>query len=247
MLEDSLFESLGRQKTRKPLTVIISGAAHIVTIGVLLVIPLMQTQGVTLEPVDLSLWAPVTDQPVSEPVSSREPQIQPRIQMDPNALTAPEAIPPTISYVDAPHATSILLPPSAGGSPISSILDFLVKRNASVEEPTAPVPPPPPPPPPIVEVTRIRTGGAVQQGKIIHQVNPTYPPLARQARIQGAVLLEAVIAKDGSVRSLRVISGHPLLTQGALDAVQQWRYHPTLLNGEPVEVLTTITVTFTLR
>jgi protein TonB len=68
--------------------------------------------------------------------------------------------------------------------------------------------------------------------------------LAKQARIQGVVLLEAVISKDGAIDNLRVISGHPLLTQAAIDAVKQWRYKPTLLNGEPVEVVTTITVNF---
>jgi protein TonB len=68
--------------------------------------------------------------------------------------------------------------------------------------------------------------------------------LARQARIQGVVILDAVIAKDGSVDELKVISGHPLLTGAAIDAVKQWKYKPTTLNGEPVEVQTTITVTF---
>jgi periplasmic protein TonB len=74
-----------------------------------------------------------------------------------------------------------------------------------------------------------------------------YPQLARQARVQGVVVLEAVIAKDGSVQSLRVVTGHALLNQAAIDAVREWRYRPTMLNGEPVEVVTTITVTFTLR
>jgi protein TonB len=79
---------------------------------------------------------------------------------------------------------------------------------------------------------------------LLTQVKPVYPPLAKQARIQGVVLLEAVISKDGAIDNLRVISGHPLLTQAAIDAVKQWRYKPTLLNGEPVEVVTTITVNF---
>ena len=75
---------------------------------------------------------------------------------------------------------------------------------------------------------------------------PVYPPLARQARISGTVRLEAVIAFNGAVQSLRVASGHPLLAQAALDAVRQWVYQPTLLNGEPVEVLTQIDVNFKL-
>jgi len=75
---------------------------------------------------------------------------------------------------------------------------------------------------------------------------PVYPPLARQARISGTVRLEAVIALSGVVQSLRVASGHPLLARAALDAVRQWVYQPTLLNGEPVEVLTQIDVNFKL-
>jgi protein TonB len=82
---------------------------------------------------------------------------------------------------------------------------------------------------------------------LIYQVQPAYPPLAKQTRTQGVVLLEAVIDRDGSIQSLRVISGHPLLTGAAVEAVKQWRYRPTLLNGEPIEVITTVTVTFTLR
>ena len=77
-------------------------------------------------------------------------------------------------------------------------------------------------------------------------MKPPYPPLVKQARIQGTVVLEAVISKQGSVENLRVISGHPLLIQAALDAVKQWKYKPTLLNGEPVEVVTTVTVNFNL-
>ncbi len=79
---------------------------------------------------------------------------------------------------------------------------------------------------------------------MISQVRPTYPPLAKQARIQGVVVLEAVIGKDGTIQNLRVITGHPLLIKAAQDAVSQWRYKPTMLNGEPVEVVTTVTVNF---
>jgi len=81
---------------------------------------------------------------------------------------------------------------------------------------------------------------------LIAQPRPMYPPLAKQARIQGVVELNAVIGKDGTVGSLSVVKGHPLLVQAAIDAVKQWRYKPTLLNGEPVEVQTTIDVNFTL-
>jgi len=104
--------------------------------------------------------------------------------------------------------------------------------------------------PPVMDasgnVQQIRVGGNLQQTKLISQPRPVYPPLAKQARIQGAVVLEAVISKQGGVENLRVISGHPLLIQAALDAVKQWKYKPTLLNGEPVEVVTTVTVNFNL-
>jgi len=86
----------------------------------------------------------------------------------------------------------------------------------------------------------------VQAAKIVRQVTPVYPPLARQTRISGIVRLEAVISLNGSIESLQVMSGHPLLTRAALDAVRQWVYQPTLLNGEPVEVVTQIEVNFKL-
>ncbi|MGA2212795.1 MAG: energy transducer TonB, partial [Bryobacteraceae bacterium] len=106
-----------------------------------------------------------------------------------------------------------------------------------------------PPPPPVKTVTtpqRIRVGGNVQQANLVRKVTPLYPPLAKQARIQGVVRFTAIIGKDGSIQNLQLVSGHPLLVQAAKDAVSQWQYKPTLLNGEPVEVVTTIEVNFTL-
>ena len=93
---------------------------------------------------------------------------------------------------------------------------------------------------------RIRIGGNVQQAKLIRQPHPVYPPDAKAARIQGTVQLQATIGKDGTVQNLEVLSGHPLLVPAALEAVKQWVYQTTLLNGNPVEVLTQIDVNFTL-
>jgi TonB family protein len=93
---------------------------------------------------------------------------------------------------------------------------------------------------------RIRVGGNVQGANVVKTVPPVYPPLARQARIQGKVILDAVIGKDGKVQNATAVSGHALLIQAALDAVRQWEYRPTLLNGEPVEVSTQVEVTFAL-
>ena len=94
--------------------------------------------------------------------------------------------------------------------------------------------------------TRIRVGGNVQSARIVHQPKPNYPPLAKQARIQGTVRFEAILGKDGAVQQLRLVSGHPLLILAAQEAVKQWVYQPTQLNGEPVEVATTIDVNFAL-
>jgi TonB family protein len=107
----------------------------------------------------------------------------------------------------------------------------------------------PPPQPPLASSSasgRIKVAGNITAVTIITQTAPIYPPLARQARIQGDVILHAIIDRAGKVAKLEVVSGHPLLAQAAMDAVRQWRYKPTLLNGDPVEVDTTITVTFAM-
>jgi protein TonB len=106
-----------------------------------------------------------------------------------------------------------------------------------------------PPPPPVKEVkgpSRIRVGGNVQAANLIKKVTPAYPPLAKQARIQGVVRFTAIIGKDGTIQNLQLVTGHPLLVPSATEAVKQWIYKPTLLNGEPVEVITQIDVNFTL-
>ncbi len=221
MLEDSLFESQGRKKTRKPVTVVVSAIAHVVTIVTLVLIPLIQTQALTVPPVDMSLWAPKIEPP--KPV--------------------PESIPSQIVYVDEPENPIVGFAPSAGNNSIGSLLRDLVNKRPEVVEP----PVPPPPPPPAVKPSGPIRVSHLEHADLVHQVNPVYPPLARQTRVQGVVVLEALISMDGKVESLRVVTGHPLLTQAALDAVKQWRYRPTMLNGEPIEVITTVTVTFTLQ
>jgi protein TonB len=86
-----------------------------------------------------------------------------------------------------------------------------------------------------------------QGAKLIKRVEPTYPPLARQTRISGTVRLHAIIGKDGAVQEVEVVSGHPLLLQAAMNAVKQWVYQPTLLDGKPVKVDTTVDVIFSLN
>ena len=104
-----------------------------------------------------------------------------------------------------------------------------------------------PPAPPPEPRGPIRKPAEVMQAMLLHQVQPEYPPLARAAHISGTVELRAIIGKDGVVRELQVLSGNPLLVPSARSAVSAWRYRPTLLNGEPVEVETYITVNFVLE
>jgi protein TonB len=100
--------------------------------------------------------------------------------------------------------------------------------------------------PKVATPQRVRVSSGVSTGLLVRKVNPNYPPLARQARIQGTVILQAEISKTGDIQNLRLISGHPMLAPAAIDAVKQWKYKPYLLNGEPVEVETTVQVNFTL-
>jgi protein TonB len=92
----------------------------------------------------------------------------------------------------------------------------------------------------------VRVGGGVQSAKLVFGPRPAYPHTALITRTQGTVRIQAIIGRDGSISNLQVLSGHPLLIEAARQAVQQWRYRPTLLNGEPVEVITEIDVNFTI-
>jgi len=101
-------------------------------------------------------------------------------------------------------------------------------------------------PPPPLAVTRHPPISRMMEGNIILRIQPNYPSIAKQARIQGEVLLRAMISRDGTIENLQVLSGHPMLAHAAVEAVRQWRYRPYVLNGEPVEVETEVTVKFVL-
>jgi protein TonB len=113
-------------------------------------------------------------------------------------------------------------------------------RSPSLPEPPATKPQPKPKGPVVVPP-------AVQEARLVYRVDPKYPPLARSAGIEGKVVLRAIVAKDGTIQSLEVVSGSPLFIYAARDAIAQWRYQPTLLHGEPVEVETQITVVFIMK
>jgi periplasmic protein TonB len=246
MLQDSLIESRGPSKTRKPTTVLISTMLHVIIVGVLLLIPVVQPQALPGLMIAAGLAAPVMPQQQEESTVVRAPaDAGPPANPYDSEFIVPSAIPAEIpTIIDAPRGQTYVAPPSSLRG--SSVLELLKSAAASAAAEAAPPPAPPmPEPAPVRQIQRI--GGSVQQANLIHQVTPRYPPLARQARVQGVVVLEAVISKEGFVDEMKVVAGHPLLTQAAVDAVKEWRYRPTLLNGEPVAVITTITVSFNLN
>jgi protein TonB len=156
-------------------------------------------------------------------------------------LIAPTKIPEVIAMIKESE-----LPPS------SAVSDAGVVNPATLFTALGPVSTVVPPPLPIEKkaappTARIRVGGVVQSAKLVRQPRPVYPELAKRARIQGAVKLHALISKEGIIEDLRVMSGHPLLVPAALEAVKQWVYQPTLLNGEAVGVETDIDVNFMLQ
>jgi periplasmic protein TonB len=142
-----------------------------------------------------------------------------------------------------PAVFSTDTPPSIG---VNSVGDSSNQVGQFLGNLPAPPPPKSPAAHPNTPAAPLHVGGSVQMAKLIRKVIPVYPALARAARISGVVHLIGIIANDGTIRNLQLIDGHPMLAHAALDAVEQWVYEPTLLNGEPVEVIAPIEVSFTL-
>ena len=168
--------------------------------------------------------------------------------VDPNQFVAPTEIPKEIPppVDDAPViGVSNIVGGIAGG--VSGGVAGGVPGGVvgGLLSSVAPVAPPPPPKP--VKREPIRVGGNVQESKLIRKVEPVYPELAKRARVQGSVILSVTVDEEGNVSEIRVTKGHPLLDEAALTAVRQWKYSPTLLNGEPVPVIATVTVIFNLK
>src|SRR5215469_2164111 len=252
MFEQTFVEGTG--KTNKTWTVMLSFALQILIVGVAILIPMIYFDALPKSQLTSFLVAPPPPPPPPPPPAAAPPKVVKVIprQFDAGKLVTPKAIPKEIAQIKEEE----LPPPTsgaagvvggvpggvAGGSP-GGVLGGILGGIPSAA-------PPPPPPPKKEEKAptpqRIRVGGNVQSAMLVSQQKPIYPPLAKQARISGTVELSAVIGKDGRVANLSVIKGHPLLVQAALDAVKNWIYKPTLLNGEPVEVSTTIDVNFTL-
>src|SRR5713226_7643039 len=231
MFEDMVISSPHPSKTNKPWTVIVSMVVQSIFLAILILIPLIYTEALPKTMMSTLLVAP--------PPPTQVVHIKPQVHlMDAGKLMQPKVIPKDVKIIkeDAPDVSAGMaggVPGGVAGGSMGGVIGGVIGSMG--------------PPPPRPTQSRIRQGGSVQAALLVNKVQPVYPPLARQTRISGTVRLHAIISKTGSVESLEVLSGHPLLVRAAMDAVQQWRYKPTLLNGEPVEVDTTIDVIFSLN
>ena len=218
-------------------TFVLSFLVHAIVLCAAMVVRLFATTELPDPPRSTSFMMAAAEVPEVEPppaprqqttVSDVSPHVVP--------LEAPTSIAPEV-----PTEISDAIPPDGAGAIVGA-------PGVIGGDPFGPPPPPatrvvaPPPTP-----QPIRPGGNVRPPQKIHHVAPTYPASAQAARVAGTVILEALIAEDGSVREVKVLKSLPLLDASAVDAVRQWRFTPTLLNGVPVQVIMSVTVTFTLN
>ena len=217
-------------------------------VGAMALVPLIYTEALPKTVWTEVLQVPLPPPPPRAPLATQAVRKPARPSSREQVLREPTSIPAHIVPVrDEP------LPPAQFPSTPDGVVGGIYDGPGALLDPVmgrilGNATPPPPPPQTIKPVPPrpIHMGGVVSAARLIYQPKPEYPELARLTRTQGAVEFEAIIGKDGSIEELKVVRGHPLLVKAAFEAVQQWRYQPTLLNGEPVEVLTEITVTFKL-
>jgi protein TonB len=250
MFEQTFIE--GGNKTRKGTSVMISFLVQTGLIIVAILIPLIFTDSLPKTQLTSFLVAPPPPPPPPPPPAAAPVKIIKQVprQFDAGKLMAPKQIPKEIANIKEEEMPPMSanagvvggVPGGVPGGAAGGVLGGIIGAMPSAA----------PPPPPVKEAPKpvtpksIRVGGNVQAAKLIRQPKPAYPPLAKQARVQGTVRFNAVIGKDGTIQNLTLVSGHPLLVPSAQEAVRQWVYQPTLLNNEPVEVVTTIDVNFTL-
>src|SRR6516225_4475374 len=243
MFEDSLIESGGKLKTKRGWTSIVSFLLQFVIIGVMVLIPLIFTEALP-KTVTLGFLVAPPPPPPPPPPAAAPVKIVKQIQSDlvNGQLRTPTKIPQKVQMIkedEAPPpemATGGVVGGVPGGVPggqMGGVIGGIISSTPVAV-------------PKVATPQRVRVSLGVSQGLLIKKVQPAYPPLARQARIQGTVLLQAEISKDGAIENLRLISGHPMLAPAAIEAVKQWRYKPYMLNGEPVAVETQVQVNFTL-
>jgi periplasmic protein TonB len=238
---DSMLQTSWDQRSRRSWTTLTSFGIQAVIIGLLLLVPLLRTVGVPFAvhslPTPLSFGAPAPPAPVQRHLTVERSNLADNVMIELHSTRPHLAViedtetPPQVNYNDigVEGGTGRR---GSGGDVFGTIPDSAAR----------PVLPPPPSP----KIERPFKTSSMLQGSLIKSVQPVYPPLARTARIQGAVVLSAIIAKDGSIEGLHALAGHPMLVTAAVDAVRQWRYRPYILNNEAIEVETQITVNFTL-
>jgi protein TonB len=221
-----------RVGSRKWYTVPLSLAVHSIVLLAIIVVPLLATGTLPL-PHSTVTFVPIIELPLPPPPEVKRPaSVTPP---PPNRDAAPLEAPSTIENEPDFDAGFESAAPGVSEIPGASVIDGIG---------VLPAPPAAPPPAPLKSV---RVGGAIRPPEKVHDVAPVYPPIAQTAGITGVVIIEAIIAQDGSVQDARVLRSATMLDQAALAAVRQWVYRPTLLNGVPVSVIMTVTVRFELR
>jgi protein TonB len=237
MFDDTLNSSWD-ERSRRGLTALTSFGLQALAVGGLLILPLLRPAGL---PLFRALSTPVSlGKPLGEPAPARmrtgTNTLAPSNPRD-ITLRMPTRIPSTIPITNDEGPPSIgpsgPYRPGPSGSP-----DGVPNSFSTSTSPVMPVPPRHAPA--LVRISHM------SEGDLVRRVLPVYPPLARMARIQGSVVLQALISKQGVIENLQVLTGHPMLVPAAKEAVRQWRYRPYVLNNEPVEVETQITVNFSL-
>ena len=233
MFEDSTFESGGRIKSKSRYWMIVTLITNGSILLLLILIPLIYPEALPHNMMMTVLTAPPPPPP---PEVVHVVKVQ--SEMMNNQLTAPTKIPHDIKIVAEKEA-----PPSQGfgvagmeglgGSGTGVIGSVFGSGDSGPKVKAAPP-------------KKVNISGGVAQGMLLNRTQPLYPPIAKAARVSGTVVLQATISKSGTIENLRVISGPAMLQSAALDAVRSWRYRPYLLNGDPVEVETTVNVVFTL-
>jgi protein TonB len=243
MFEDSLMESAGKLKTKRGWTTALSFVVQILLIGVMILIPLIYTEALPKQQLMTFLVAPPPPPPPPPPAAAAIKVVK-EIQTEivNGALRTPTKIPEKVKMITEdeppPPAAGIAgvvggVPGGTPGGQMGGVIGGIISSTPLAV-------------PKMATPQRVRVSGGVTQGNLIYGPKPPYPAIARTARVFGDVVLRAIISKSGAIENLQVVSGHPMLTQSAMETVRQWRYKPYYLNGEPVEVDTTITVKFTL-
>ena len=220
-------------RTHKPWSVGVSVILQATVLALLLLIPLIYTQTLPTAMLSTFLVAPPPPAPPPPPQQAVVKEVHKTFAVNPSV--APTMIPKKIEVIKDEAPPSVAAPDVAGvAGGTGSVLGGIGVGGA------------PPPPPPAATPNRIKVGGAVQAASLVKQVTPEYPPIAKSAHVSGTVVLHAIISKDGSIEKLEYVSGPALLMASAMSAVKEWKYKPTTLNGQPVEVDTTVQVVFSL-